>query len=131
MGGDRKLLGSSFIDLFLLRYVFPYLKNGMKKICRINYKYHLRSNSYEVCTAVALCFQNILDVMVLENINLSSDKNRASVMIQTWISVISQLHVPCQQCIFQLHVSFICTWTEHAVFNFSKKITCFAFYLVL
>ena len=27
-----------------------------------------------VCTAVARCFPNILDAMVLENLNLSSDK---------------------------------------------------------
>jgi hypothetical protein len=40
-----------------------------------------RSNNYEVCTAVALCFLNILDVMVLENINLSSDRNRATVTV--------------------------------------------------
>jgi hypothetical protein len=29
--------------------------------------YSLRSNNYDVCTAAALCFLNILDVMVLEN----------------------------------------------------------------
>jgi hypothetical protein len=45
-----------------------------KKNCRKNYRNYLRSNNYEVCTAVAHCFPNILDVMVLENINLSSDK---------------------------------------------------------
>jgi hypothetical protein len=33
------------------------------------YKSHLRSDNYEVCTAVARCFPNIIDVMVLENIN--------------------------------------------------------------
>jgi hypothetical protein len=38
-------------------------------------------NNHEVCTAVALCFPNILDVMVLENINLSSDRNRATVIV--------------------------------------------------
>jgi hypothetical protein len=37
-------------------------------------KYHLRRNNYEVYTAVARCFPNIFDVMVLENINLSEDK---------------------------------------------------------
>jgi hypothetical protein len=37
-----------------------------------NYKNHLRSNNYEVCTAVTL-FSNISDA-ILENINLSSDK---------------------------------------------------------
>jgi hypothetical protein len=31
-------------------------------------------NNYEVCTAVARCFPNILDVTVLENINLFQDK---------------------------------------------------------
>jgi hypothetical protein len=51
-----------------------FLKNGLKKICRKNYKDHLRSNNYEVCSAVAHCVSNILDVMVLENINLSEDK---------------------------------------------------------
>jgi hypothetical protein len=44
-----------------------FLKNGLKKKCRKNYKNHLRSNNYEVCTAVVPCFLNILDVMVLEN----------------------------------------------------------------
>jgi hypothetical protein len=45
-------------------------KNAKKK----PYKNHLRSNNYEVCTAVARCFPNILDVIVLENVNLSSDE---------------------------------------------------------
>ena len=58
-----------------------FLKNGLKKFCTKNYKNHLRSNNYEVCTSVALCFPNILDVMVLENINLSSDRNRATVIV--------------------------------------------------
>jgi hypothetical protein len=44
-------------------------------------KNHLGNNNYEVCTAVALCFPNILDVMVLENMNLSSDRNRATVIV--------------------------------------------------
>jgi hypothetical protein len=38
-----------------------------------NYKNHLRSNNYEVCTAVAHCFLNILDDIGLENINLSAN----------------------------------------------------------
>jgi hypothetical protein len=46
-----------------------------------NYKNHLRSNNYEVCIAVALCFPNILDILVLENINLSSDRNRATASV--------------------------------------------------
>jgi hypothetical protein len=56
-------------------------KNSLEKIGRKNYKNHLRNNNYEVCTAVALCFSNILDVMILENINLSSDRKRATVII--------------------------------------------------
>jgi hypothetical protein len=58
-----------------------FLKNGLKKIWWKNYKNHFRSNNYEVCTAVALCFPNILYVMVLENINLSSDRIRATVIV--------------------------------------------------
>jgi hypothetical protein len=46
-----------------------FLKNGLKKFCRKNYKNHLEGNNYEVYTAVARCFPNILDVIVLENIN--------------------------------------------------------------
>ena len=40
----------------------------VQKICRKKYKYknHLRSNNYEVCTALVRCIPNILDVMVLE-----------------------------------------------------------------
>jgi hypothetical protein len=57
-----------------------FLKNGLKKIGRKKYKNNLRSNNYEVCTAVALCFPNILDIMDLENINLSSDRNRAMLL---------------------------------------------------
>jgi hypothetical protein len=57
-----------------------FLKNGLKKNCRKNYKNHLRSNNYEVCTAVAHCFPNILDAIVLENINLSSDRATAIVV---------------------------------------------------
>jgi hypothetical protein len=39
-------------------------------------KNHLGGNNYDVCTAVARCFPNILDSTVLENINLSEDKIR-------------------------------------------------------
>jgi hypothetical protein len=38
------------------------------------HKNYLRRNNCEECTAVAHCFPNILDVMVLENIYLSEDK---------------------------------------------------------
>jgi hypothetical protein len=60
-----------------------FLKNGLKTICRKSYKNNLRSNDYEVHVykAVALSFSNILDVMVLENIDLSSDRNMAIVTV--------------------------------------------------
>jgi hypothetical protein len=45
-----------------------------RKIADKKYKKHLRRNNYEVCTAVACCFPNILGVMVFANVNLSSDK---------------------------------------------------------
>jgi hypothetical protein len=70
--------------------------------------------------------------LVLENVNLSEDKIGRPPLcsIQTdWNSVISRL-IYCQQCIFQPHLNFICT-LDLEVFNFSEKITCFAFYLVL
>jgi hypothetical protein len=44
-----------------------FLKNGLKKNCRKNYNNHLKSNGFQVCTVVARCFANTLDVMVLEN----------------------------------------------------------------
>jgi hypothetical protein len=69
---------SSFSDVTGIGSIL-FLKNGLKKICRKNYINHHRSNNYEVCTAVALCFPNILDVMVLEK--LSSDRNRATVIV--------------------------------------------------
>jgi hypothetical protein len=58
-----------------------FLKNGLKKIYRKYSKNHPRSDNYEICTAAALCFPNIIDVMVLENKNLSSDRNRATVIV--------------------------------------------------
>jgi hypothetical protein len=39
------------------------------------------ANNYEVCTAVAFCFPNILGVMVLENVNVSEDKNTATASV--------------------------------------------------
>jgi hypothetical protein len=47
-----------------------------KKITEKNYKNHLKSNDYDICTAVAHCFPDILDAIVLENINFSEDKIR-------------------------------------------------------
>jgi hypothetical protein len=43
-------------------------------ICRKNYKNQIRSNNDEVLTAVPRCFPNILDAMILENVNLCSDR---------------------------------------------------------
>jgi hypothetical protein len=51
-----------------------FLKNGLKKNCPKHCKNYLRSNNYEICTAVAHCFPNILDAIVFENINLFEDK---------------------------------------------------------
>jgi hypothetical protein len=64
-----------FLDCVYVKGVgsILFLKNGLKTICRgKKYKDHLRSNNYEVCTAVARCIPNTLDVfMVLENIKMS------------------------------------------------------------
>jgi hypothetical protein len=60
---------------------FLFLKNGLKKFAEKNYKTHLRSDNNEICTAVALCFPNILDVMVLQCVNWSSDRNRVTVIV--------------------------------------------------
>jgi hypothetical protein len=46
------------------------LENGWKKIAE---KTIIRSNNYDVCTAASLCISNILHVVVLQNILLSSD----------------------------------------------------------
>jgi hypothetical protein len=58
-----------------------FLKNGLKTFCRKHYKNQLRSINRELCIAVTLCFPNIIDFMVLENKNLSSDRNRATVIV--------------------------------------------------
>jgi hypothetical protein len=61
----------------LLHVIFTYVPwlMALKNKCRKKtHKNHLRRNNYEVCTAVVLCFPNILEVMVLENLNLSYDK---------------------------------------------------------
>jgi hypothetical protein len=56
-----------------------FLKNGLKKVCRKNYKNHLRSNKMRYVQLLHLiCFPNILDVMVLENIKLSSDRDKGT-----------------------------------------------------
>jgi hypothetical protein len=70
---------------------------------------------------------------MLENINLSSDTNRATVVVandadldfchQSVIYTVSSVYFNCTL------ISFV--HMDLAVFNFSEKITCFAFYLVL
>jgi hypothetical protein len=67
-----------------------FLKNGWKKICRKKQKPSQRSNNYEVCTAVAHCFPNILDAIVLENIK--KGERHCGLMKQSCISVISHLY---------------------------------------
>jgi hypothetical protein len=54
---------SGFVSFRLVRFIrFDFVS------------YFTGTHNYEVCTAVAHCFRNILDVMVLENVNLSSGK---------------------------------------------------------
>jgi hypothetical protein len=60
--------------------IYLVAQKWLKKIAEKKFKNHLRSNNYEICTAVAHCFPNILDFIVLENIKLSSDRNRATVV---------------------------------------------------
>jgi hypothetical protein len=99
-----------------------------KKNCRKNYKNHLRINNHEICTAVALCFPNVLDVMVLQNVNLSEDKIERPPLWSNDTDV-GFCH---QSVIYAVSsVYFKRTLISYAVFHFSEKITCFAFYLVL
>jgi hypothetical protein len=52
--------------------------------------------------------------MILENKILSSDRNRAtvSVVLRYRLRFLpSVCYIRSQQCIFQLYVNFICTWT--------------------
>jgi hypothetical protein len=59
-----------------------FLKNSLKtEFAEKKYRIHLKRINYEVCAVVALCFSNILDVMLLAYINLSSDRNRASAIV--------------------------------------------------
>jgi hypothetical protein len=62
------LRGISLVRTALLYYIL-FLKNGVK-----NYRNHLRTDKYEICTTVAHCFPNISDAIVFENINLFEDK---------------------------------------------------------
>jgi hypothetical protein len=94
-----------------------------KQIAEKNYKNHLRSNNYEVCTAVAHCCRNILDANVFENI-LSEDKiGQPALWSNETVGFLSSVaYIRCQQCIFQPHVNFICTF-DLEVLNFSEKMT--------
>jgi hypothetical protein len=104
-----------------------------KKNCRKNYKKHLRSNNYEVCRAIARCFPDtgILGVMVFENINLFEDKiGRPPLWSND--SVIRRLHrlsavyiSTTRQLQFHMYIGL------RSVYNFSDKMTWFAFYRVL
>ena len=72
-------------------------KYGLKKVRRKNYKNHLRSNNnYEICTAAAHCFPNILGAImaiVLEHLYLSENKvGRPPPSPVIWISVTSRLY---------------------------------------
>jgi hypothetical protein len=61
------------LKLMTVRYLSVHLnlkqisKMACKRLQKKKYKNNLKSNNYEVCAAVARCFPNILDVMVLEN----------------------------------------------------------------
>jgi hypothetical protein len=71
-------------------------------------------NKYEVYAAVALCFPNILNAIVVENANLSSDKIGRRPTWSNFLSLVA--YIRCQQCIFQPHLNFICTF-DLEVFN--------------
>jgi hypothetical protein len=106
-----------------------FLKNGRGKNCRKNYENHYRSNNYEACTAVACCFPNILDVMALENLNLSSDKIGRPPL---WSNETASDFCHMSPTYAVSSVYFNHTLISYVqVFNFSEKITWFAFYLVL
>jgi hypothetical protein len=83
------------------------LQNKLQKLSQ--------KKNYMVCTAVARCLPNILDVRVLENINLflkdeigrpplCSNEKRFGFLSSVGC-------IGCQQCIFQQHVNFIFAWT--------------------
>jgi hypothetical protein len=59
-----------------------FLKNGLGKICRKNYKNHLRSDNYEVYTAVALCFPNTRNGQNKNFIGLPEKKKKILVLHQ-------------------------------------------------
>jgi hypothetical protein len=91
------------------------------------YENNLRSNNYAVRTSVARCFSDNLDVMVFENVNLSSDKIGRSPLwaneTELGIHYQSFIHAANSvQCIFQQHVNFRCT-LDLEVFNFGEKMS--------
>jgi hypothetical protein len=101
----------NILTSFLLRHSIYLISQKWlgEKTAEKNYKKYFRSNNYEVCTAVARCFPNILDVMVLENINLSLDKiGRPPLWSNDRLGFLSSIaYISCQQCIFQPNVNFI------------------------
>jgi hypothetical protein len=75
-----------------------------------NLQNNLRSNNHEVCTAVAHCFPNTFDAIVIENINLSEDKiGQSALWSNETVGFLSTVaYIRSQQCIFQSLVNFIC-----------------------
>jgi hypothetical protein len=82
------------------------------------------------CTAVERCFQNILDVMVLENIMFSSDKIGR---LPLWSNETDLGFCHQSAMLYTLSTAYISfhMYTDLEVFNFSERITCLAFHLVL
>jgi hypothetical protein len=104
-----------------------FLKNDSKKNAEKNYKNHLRSDNYEVCTAVARCFPNILDVMIIEIIykclEIKCGDRHEGLMNLSSIG-----YRLCQQCTFQP-----CTLISYVGLHrlSCEKITCSVIYLVI
>jgi hypothetical protein len=61
----------SQIGKIMLKAIYLIHQKWLEKNLQKNYKKYPSRYNYEVCRAVARCFPNILDVMVLEYINLS------------------------------------------------------------
>jgi hypothetical protein len=94
-----------------------------------NYKNNLKSNINEVCTAVARCSPNILDVIVLECVNLSSDKigrpllwsneTELDFCYQSLIYAVSRVYFN-HTLIGNVHVH----WTDKVLFQWENDMIC-------
>jgi hypothetical protein len=75
---SSRLSCSEVVSLPLESGSISFLKNGLKKNCIKNCNNHLRSNTcnHEVCTAVARCFPNILDVGASFNLAVQQQYRR-------------------------------------------------------